>query len=82
MCDSGVDYKLYKIENASAQVILGNAQLFGTDQLFLDKEEAEKELAKKQAEEIELRKKRGKELPPSYEGYREYWDEECEEDDD
>lgn len=81
LCDAGFEYKICTIQDASAMAILGNAELFGTDRLFLDKEEAEKALAKKQAEEIELRKQRGKELPPSYEGYREYWDDECEDDD-
>jgi hypothetical protein len=82
MCDAGFEYKLYTIKNADAMTILGNAELFGTDRLFFDKEDAEQALAKKQAEEIELRKQRGKELMPSYEGYREYWDDECEDDDD
>ena len=82
LCDAGLEYTIVPIRNASAMAILGNAELFGTDRLFLDKEEAEKELAKKQAEEIELRKKRGRELPASYEGYRECWDDECEDEDD
>ena len=69
------------IENADAMAILGNAPYFGT-RVFIDKEEAERELAKKRAEEAELMVKRGKELPPSYEGYRECWEDECEEDDD
>lgn len=80
-CNAGIDYQLYTINNANAMTILGNASLFGT-RVFLDKEEAERELEKKRAEEKELMVKRGKELPPSYEGYREYWDDECEDDDD
>ena len=42
MCDAGFEYKLYAIENADAMTILGNAELFGTDRLFLDEEEAQK----------------------------------------
>ena len=82
LCDAGFEYKIYTINNADARTILGNAELFGTDRLFLNKDDAERELSRKQAEEIELRKKRGKELPQSYEGYREYWDDECEDEDD
>lgn len=81
LCNDGFDYEIYTIENASAMAILGNAQYFGT-RVFLDKEEAERELEKKRAEETELMVKRGKELPSSYEGYREYWEDECEDEDD
>ena len=82
LCDAGKEYKVYPIRNASAQVILGNASLFGTNKLFLDEEEANREAARLNAEEVELRKKRGLELPEYYEGYREHWEDECEDDED
>ena len=80
-CNAGVDYKIYTIKNADAQCILGNAQYFGT-RVFADKEEAERELEKKRAEEVERMKKAVLELPGYYEGYREHWEDECEDDED
>ena len=82
LCDAGREYKVFTIRNASAQVILSNASLFGTNKLFLDEKDANREAARLNAEEVELRKKRGLELPSYYEGYRENWEDECEDDED
>lgn len=76
-CDDRIEYKIYTIENASAMAILGNAHLFGT-RVFLDKEDAERELEKKNAEACEEMLKEAVRLPRSYEGYRDYWDDEFE----
>ena len=80
LCDDRFEYEIYTIENASAMAILGNAPYFGT-RVFTDKEEAEKELEKKRAEEIERMRRAALDLSASYEGYREHWEDECEEDD-
>jgi hypothetical protein len=82
LCDSGKEYKIFTINNANAMAILGNAELFGTNRLFLDKDEAELEAARLNAEEKELMKKIGVELPPGYEGLRDDWNEYCEDEDD
>lgn len=80
LCDAGKEYKLFVMENADAKVILANADLFGTNRLFLDKDEADREISRLNAEEKELMKKRGVELPSHYEGLRDGWDECCEDD--
>ena len=49
-CDEHIEYSLTVIENANAQVILGNEHLFGT-RVFTDEAEARKVLEEKQAEE-------------------------------
>lgn len=73
-CDAHTEYKIYTIENASAMAILSNAHLFGT-RVFLNKEEAEKELEKKRAEAREEMLREAVTLPDDYEGYRDYWEE-------
>ncbi len=49
-CDEHIEYSLTVIENANAQVILGNEHLFGT-RVFTDEAEARRVLEEKRAEE-------------------------------
>lgn len=77
-CDAHTEYNIHIIQNANAQVILSNAPLLGT-RVFLDKEEAEKELEKKRVEAHDAMLRDAVTLPNSYEGYRDYWDEDDEE---
>lgn len=80
-CDAGTDYSIYTIRDASAMVILGNKDYIGT-KVFLSKEDAETELAKKQEEERFLMLKNAKTLNYPYDSYYDYFDDdELEEDD-
>ena len=61
-CDEHIEYSLTVIENANAQVILGNEHLFGT-RVFTDETEARKVLEDyKQAEERRLEQRRKEDI--------------------
>lgn len=80
-CDAGVDYNIHSINNADAQAILGNSSLIGT-RVFLDKEEAEKELLKKREEERRIMLKVAQKLDWQYKAYYcDYLNDTTEEDD-
>lgn len=77
-CDAGTDYRLFVIKDASAMAILGNADLIGT-RVFLNEEEARTALEKKREEERKIMEQEAVKLSPTYECYRDYWDEDDEE---
>lgn len=67
-CDAGVDYNIYAMHNASATTILSNKEWIGT-RVFLNSEDAEIELAKKQDEEHRITLKVSKEFNHPYKAY-------------
>ena len=78
-CNAGIDYTICTINNATAMAILGNESLIGT-RVFLDKESAEKELAKKKEAEQQLMLKASRDFDHPYKAY--YCDYLYEKDDD
>lgn len=67
-CNAGIDYHIYEIHNADAKVILGNKDYIGT-RVFLTKEEAERELTKKQEKERYFMAKASQEFDHPYAAY-------------